>query len=304
MTPLVNEFTWSRRRDEVFVACPRQYHCEYYGSWNGWLAEAPPRTRLIYVLKQLKTRHMWAGDAVHRAIARTLENLRRGIEPLPGEEIIRLVLDEMRAGFRSSRDGLYRQRPKTLALYEHEYAEDVPDEEWRRTVDGALGCLRTFYASGIYRELGALPRADWLEIEQLSSFELDGVKIWVKLDCSHRDGPAVRVLDWKTGRVSGEDQTVQLGCYALYGVLRWGTAPGDVRMAEFNLAHNELLAYTVSEESLEGVKNYIRGSVADMRRLLVDAAANAPRPEEEFALAPTEEPCRRCKYRRVCPRFA
>jgi hypothetical protein len=211
----------------------------------------------------------------------------------------------MRTAFRSSRDGVYRQRPKSLALYEHEYAQEVADEEWRRTVDGALECLRTFYASAIYAELGALARDAWLEVEDFSSFDFEGVKVWVKLDASHRlPGGRVRVLDWKTGRVSSQDQTLQLACYALYATRTWGVAPRDVVMLEFNLAANEVLSYAVSEESLADVTGYIRGSIADMRRLLIAPERNVPRPEEEFPLAGTDRPCGRCKYRRVCPRFA
>jgi len=57
MTELKNEFSWSKTRDEVFKACPRQYWFAYYGYWNGWLDNAPGRTRQIYVLKVYNIRH-------------------------------------------------------------------------------------------------------------------------------------------------------------------------------------------------------------------------------------------------------
>jgi hypothetical protein len=54
MTKLKNEFSWSKTRDEVFSTCPRQYWFACYGYWNGWLENAPARTRQIYILKNLK----------------------------------------------------------------------------------------------------------------------------------------------------------------------------------------------------------------------------------------------------------
>ena len=78
MAEFKNEFSWSKTRDEVFRTCPRQYWFAYYGYWNGWLEDVSQRTRQIYVLKNLKSRQIWAGEKVHECIQRSLNNLRRG----------------------------------------------------------------------------------------------------------------------------------------------------------------------------------------------------------------------------------
>lgn len=114
MTELKNEFSWSKTRDEVFRTCPRQ---SCYGYWNGWLENAPERARQIYVLKDLKNRHMWAGEKVHECIQRSLNNIRRGIKVLSVDEIVSITLDQMRAEFRSSRVGNYLKNPKTCGLF-------------------------------------------------------------------------------------------------------------------------------------------------------------------------------------------
>ena len=305
MAQLENRFSWSRSRDECFTACPRQYFFEYYAFWDGWSADAPARTRLIYMLKQLKSRQMWVGGAVHDAIEHTFRNIRRGITPLGPEAIIQRTREDLRTAFRSSRAGHYRSRPKTPALYEHEYAVAVPDEEWRRVVENGLASLATFYQSAIYQELAALPRDAWLEVEEFSSFDLDGLRVWVKLDASHRlpEG-GVRIIDWKTGRLSSEQDLVQLACYALYATRTWGVSPRDVRMLEYNLASDEVMSYAVSEESLADIAGYIHGSAADMARLLTDPERNTPLPEDAFAASGSERSCARCKYRKVCPKFA
>lgn len=45
----------------------------------GWERNSPERTRLIYILRNLKNRYMWAGEKVHNCIKHTLRNLHRGI---------------------------------------------------------------------------------------------------------------------------------------------------------------------------------------------------------------------------------
>src|SRR5262245_39407157 len=119
MAKLENEFSWSKSRDGVFLECPRRYWFQYYGSWGGWEIGADPRTREIYVLKQVKSRQMWAGERVHAAIERSLKMMRASSRPLAVnvDEIVAITLDEMRLDFKSSREGFYRRRPKSCALF-------------------------------------------------------------------------------------------------------------------------------------------------------------------------------------------
>jgi len=66
---LTNDFGWSASRDRTFQQCHRQYWFNYYGSWGGWEEDAEPRTRELWILKQLQSRYMWLGDLVHRMAA-------------------------------------------------------------------------------------------------------------------------------------------------------------------------------------------------------------------------------------------
>ena len=68
MSTFKNEFSWSISRDRVFQTCPRQYYFNYYAYWGGWGQNAPERTKQIYLLKNLKNRHLWRGDHVHQCI--------------------------------------------------------------------------------------------------------------------------------------------------------------------------------------------------------------------------------------------
>jgi hypothetical protein len=121
---LVNEFSWSRSRDATFQDCRRKYFYHYYGAWGGWDAGAAADVRRLYVLKQLASRQMWAGRVVHDAIEMALHVYKEGRD-VPVEPFIADVVERMRNEWRSSRAGRYRENPKTLALFEHEYTLDL-----------------------------------------------------------------------------------------------------------------------------------------------------------------------------------
>lgn len=301
MAALVNEFSWSRSRDGTFQECRRRYWFQYYGAWGGWEADADPETRTIYLLKQLKSRQMWAGEVVHACIQRSLENLQAGVEPMAVDDILTLALDQMRIEWKQSRDHVYRSRPKTLALFEHDYDVPISAAEWRANAEHVTSCIRTFYGSDTYRWIRDQPRERWLEIEDFSSFQLDGVKVHVKLDFACREGDRVHIFDWKTGRRDEADNSIQLACYALYASEKWGPAPGRVRTVEFNVALDQLREYTVTPADIDRIRNYIRGSIRDMKELLRDPEGNDVA-RDDCPLTTEEWRCRHCNFKRLCGR--
>jgi len=300
MVELKNEFSWSKTRDEVFKTCPRQYWFAYYGYWNGWLEDAPERTRQVYVLKNLRNRHAWAGERVHECIQRSLNNLRRGIRVLPVDEIVSITLDRMRADYRSSRSGTYWKNPKTCGLFEHEYGVKLADEEWRETAGHVESCLRNFYASDIFDGLKAHRKEGWLEVEEFSSFHLGGIRINVVVDCAIREGEDILIYDWKTGKSIPEDLPVQLCCYALYAMEKWRVPPELVHLIEFNLSFNKANWFSMTQGEVENIQGYIRGSVKDMQSLLADAENNVPLGEEKFSRVEDDRVSPRCNFRKVC----
>lgn len=303
MAELVNEFSWSKSRDEVFRRCPRRYWFHYYGSWGGWEHDCDPRTRKIYVLKQLTTRAMWAGTKVHDCIKRALKNIRRTIDPMPEAEAIETTLAIMRKDFANSRRGDYRKNPKTCGFLEHEYGRDVPDTAWKETADHVVRCLRTFYRSAVFGRIRTLPPDRWLDVEDFSSFLLDGVKVHVVLDFSyHAPDGAVVIYDWKTGRSDSERNEVQLACYTFYATEQWGLTPDRVTTIEFNLAGGGEAEYQLKGQGLDSIRAYIRSSIRDMRSLLADRETNHA-VEERFAFTDRDRECDFCNFRSVCPRW-
>lgn len=304
---LRNEFSWSLSRDRALRECARKYYFTHYGMWGGWDRRADPRTREIYLLKNLKTRQMWAGTVLHDAVRRSIRVLRNGQDVLPAEEIVRITLARMRADWVASRQGRNREDPKRYpGLLEHEYGLPVDGARWREAADRVAACLRNFYASPFFDRLKALRPGQWLEAEDLRAFDLalgdHTVRVWVQLDAAFRDEDGgILIVDWKTGRFreSADDHRAQLTCYALYATRAFGVPVEKVRLVEFNLLANEVIQHRVSAMDIEAARAFIQGSVLDMRSLLADPDENLAL-EEDFARTADPAPCRRCPFLRVC----
>jgi len=300
MTELKNEFSWSKTRDEVFKTCLRQYWFAYYGYWNGWLENAPERTRQIYILKNLKNRQMWAGEKVHECIQRSLYNIRRGIKVLPVDEIVTITLDQMRAEFRSSKSKNYWKNPKSCALFEHEYEVELTDDQWKEVANNVENCLRNFYASDIYDGLKSHSRDGWLEVEEFSSFHLDNIRINLAIDCAIKEGDGVYLYDWKTGKSLSEDLSIELACYALYAMEKWHVHTESLRIIMYNLSFDKSNWFSISRGEVENIKGYIKGSIKDMQSLLEDAENNIPVEEGKFDKVEDDRVSLGCNFRRVC----
>lgn len=303
MGELKNEFSWSKSRDNVFRKCPRQYYFQYYGSWGGWDVQADKRIRKIYTLKQLKSRFAWAGAKVHDCIKTCLNNLRHGVKPMEEQEAIELTLDVMREDYANSKRGDYWKNPKTCGLFEHEYQKEVPNKAWKETADHVAHCLRIFYQSEVFQLIKGLEKEQWLEVEEFSHFFLDKTKVYVVLDFAFRDENGVIIYDWKTGKADTEQSQLQLACYSFYAIEKWKVKPKQVCTVEFNLANNETYPYGLKQADLEAIREYIRGSIRDMKLLLEDVEKNIAT-EENFDFVENERVCDFCSFKKVCPKWA
>jgi hypothetical protein len=309
MADLQNEFSWSKSRHERFDGCRRAYFFTYYGSWGGWEAAPGSATRELYVLKKLSSRWQWAGSLVHGALKHSLSRA-RGTGELPSLE---RVLEQTRAKARSewagSREKSYWREPsRIVGLVEHEYAEPVPDVEWKRIWNEVIeASLRAFWASAVADEIRRTPRERWLTVDELDAWLFEGTKVWVAVDFAYRDADGrVHVLDWKTGKERGVDH-VQVGIYALYAQQKWSVPPeqvvgGLVYLVGNGVPGGERVSVAADPAALSACTETMRASIGAMRAALEDPARNVAR-EEAFPRLDDRDACRRCPFRRPCGRL-
>jgi hypothetical protein len=299
MGELTNDFSWSRSRDATFQECRRKYYLHYYGAWGGWAADAAADLRLLYVLKQLASRQMWGGRAVHDAIELALQIYKQGRD-VPVEPFVADVIERMRGEWRSSRDGRYRDNPKTLALFEHEYAVELKREVWQALSRNVSTCLRNFFRLPLLAAVRKTPPEHW-SIEHWSKvFEFEGTPVWIAPDFGFwNDGGRLTLVDWKTGASDADATAFQLGCYALYAHEVLGVPPARVELLEVNLREPTVTPLAWDEGRLDAIREQLRLSIRSMRAYLAEPDANVAR-REDFERTEELRICRWCNFRRVC----
>ncbi|MBI2205352.1 MAG: PD-(D/E)XK nuclease family protein [Candidatus Rokubacteria bacterium] len=299
MREIRNEFSWSRSRDGSFQDCRRKYFYHYYGAWGGWAPDAPPDLRRLYILKQLASRQMWAGRTVHDAIEMALNAFADGRD-LPIEPFIRDVVERMRGEWRGSNTGRYRDEPKTLALFEHEYAVDLPREAWQAMSRNVETCLRNFFRLPLLARIRVTSSEHW-SIEHWSKvFDFEGTPMWIAPDFGFwTEEGRLALVDWKTGGKNGDGAAFQLGCYALYAAELLGVPPAKVDLLEVNLREPEVTEHRWDDERLEAIREQLRLSIRSMKAYLADPADNVAR-IEDFERTEELRICRWCNFRAVC----
>lgn len=305
MSRLTNTFSWSFSRHDMFQSCLKRYYFAYYASWGGWEATAPARTRELYVLKRLSTRQQWSGSHAHQAIEFLLKNARHDPDGSICSAVEARQIETMRREFRDSRAGRHRQDPVHVpGLFEHEYQLDVPDGEWKATVDRTGLATRNFLASGLWAELRSLPDEAFLAVEQRAHFLLDGLKVFAIPDLAIRREGKVILYDWKTGRADPAEHRMQLGVYALLATDRWTAAAEEIEAVVYNPVLDRQAVFHYTADDLETLREFVRDSADEMLFPLEDPQANDAGDGSAFDCAKSDQPCKSCNFLRACPRWA
>jgi CRISPR/Cas system-associated exonuclease Cas4 (RecB family) len=282
-----NPFSWSASRHDTFATCRRRYYYAYYAA-----NEDPEIKRL----KKLSALPLWAGSVVHETIEAFLKSHDALPSPEEQEAIVKAAVhSDMLGAWRDSEAG------GDFRLFEHEYQVPVEQEDKRLAVNTVMRSLRNFFKSETLREALAVGRERWLALEDLVSFPVGDVEVFLRMDLAFRarDGRVV-IVDWKTGRAEGRFNEVQIAGYALYAAAQaWVGDPEEI-LTELNyLVIPRSRRRTVKRQQLDHARSFIARSARDMRGLLIDPLANLAR-LEDFPMIDRPRVCRRCNFRRLC----
>lgn len=213
-------FSWSITRQRMLDTCPRQYYLRYYLSHNGWLDDAPERSRLAYRLSKLTTLDALLGTEMDER-AREIERAVRAGRPAPSaaelEERTRLAL---RAAWRSARDerAAFERSPKRTVMLRSFYLEGEPpdSQETDRINEKLAVCIRNLLAVPDWERIAACAQDGCVLIPDFAGFYLNEVKIFAAPDLAYVADGVLHVLDWKSGRRGDSDSTqVLLAAYCM-----------------------------------------------------------------------------------------
>jgi CRISPR/Cas system-associated exonuclease Cas4 (RecB family) len=281
-------FSWSASRHDTFATCRRRYYYSYYAS----LEDDEVRR-----LKKLSALPLWAGSVVHDAIESFLRTNDRVPSPEEQEALVRSVVHSgMLADWRESEAGSPRFR-----LFEHEYDVPVAAEDKRIAVNTVMRSLKHFFRSETLRHALDAGRDRWLALEDLVSFHVGEVEVFLRMDLAYRDRDGrVVIVDWKTGRGEGRFNEIQVAGYALYATEKgWVGDPEEISTELSYLVIPKAVRRGVTKKMVEHARRFIARSARDMKALLLDPAENVAR-LEDFPMIDRPQVCRRCSFRRLC----
>lgn len=304
MADLANEFTWSVSRDNLFRSCRRAYYYQYYGSWNGWNADADEKNRLLYLLKNIKSLPAWTGTIVHETIAEALRDHAETGRPVMADDLKSRAKEKLRRGWTEATTKAWLRQPKKTNLDELYYGngQSLAKEKTDKVKEKVYGCLDAFAAMPELQDILRLGPASWKPIDKLDSFDWQGTKIWCAVDFALKDPEGnLRIIDWKTGAEKTEALGLQLACYAHFAHDKWGAPPGTVKVYGCFLGEGARFAeYPLSPDGMVDAQERILTSIREMQQCLDDPARNIAH-EQDFPLAENSRPCRFCVFRGACP---
>jgi hypothetical protein len=297
-----NQFTWSYSRGAKYRYCPRAYYYHYYASWEGWQTDAPAPIKRVYLLKNLSSISRWVGNVVHETIKFAMARLKAG-HPMASDALIKQMHRRVQTDFEDSRSGRYQQTPNELVGFqEHYYQTKLPETAWREAWSKAEHYLRTFTQSALYADLRHQPATTFLNVEELQSFLVAGVKVWVQMDLARYAAGVIYLYDWKTGQVAPTELQQQLGIYGLYARYawpEWTTVP--IRGIVYALAEDRLLELELDDTALQTTQAAIKASISRLQGLLVEPQANLAE-LRRFPMIDDLSICQRCQFRELCGR--
>ncbi len=272
---------WSKSRAALWKECRRKF---FFTTQSSAAAEETAR------LKKLTNRYLWSGSSVHEAIGRLLQGVRQG-EPCPAvDEIVHETRRAMREEFKASQgDG------GPFRLFEHEYGTRLAPFAWQQQWGSVEKSLRWFLGSDWFRRLKLIPPEGWKAVDETLSFEVEGVKAFVKIDCAIEMNGRFALMDWKTSGLRPEDGDSLLVA-ALYAVEVWGAEPESIDAFAVSLKEGRHARAPVDAEALTNAALRIQHEALRMDEDLKSAGADPFRAE-----MPAERGvCRRCNFQRLC----
>lgn len=294
-----NEFSWSKSRDDLFQYCKRKYYYQYYGYWDGWNKDSPSRE--IYILKNLINKQMWIGQVVHDGIKNLLLLYKASMD-ISLSNLLNRIKDRLNTEFSISKSKFYRQFPKKVGLFEHEYDLLITKDEWDETFKSAEDNIKNFYNSDILQLIKKTNTKNWIFLEDFLSFDYDGTKIYLQIDFAMKEEGKISIFDWKTGQERDDAKIgLQLSSYSFYVLQKWNLSPEKIEVKVYNINLDKLDSFNITNEIINKTKEYIQSSISGMKSLLTDQTNNIAN-IENFPLTENKLKCSNCNFKRLCDR--
>ena len=293
---------WSYSKRGVLEQCPRKYYFGYYGSAVRKARGEPQKARLR-ALKKLKNRNERAGEILHRVIAHYFRSAgsHRVMDGKGMADWARKMFSADLAFSRRARGELPQPQGEypPSQLLEFFHGQIDAEELYRETERRLLSALANFAENRSFASVRALRGEPSVRVEKrfrMSSFPcaVSGV---VDLAAEWSGTPGV--VDWKIGnRSAGEDDSLQLNVYALWGEAEFSSSPEGVQLFKAFLGSSDLVRYHCTPVTLDRAKMRI---VQDALRMATVEDYGRHGEMRAFTACAQPRVCALCPFLTICP---
>ena len=297
------EKSWSISKMKVIENCFREYYYTYYGSHNGWVANATYEQKMAWRLKKLTNIWLMFGDKLHEVIKKTIKN-KHNLN-ITSDYLKKYMRNILNYGVKESilkhSDGSWDDYPRGEMLQEYYYGEKLDEESVNEIKKRINLCIDGFFNSKSYKDILS-SKSIVLEVDE-GNFDyifVHGVKIFALIDMLYIDEDGYYIItDWKTGKI-GEHDREQLLVYVLYVMEKYNVSLDKIKGRVEYLLLGESADYTFNEEDLVNIKNRIGLDLNVIDAFLVDKELNQPRDKEDFRKCDSLNKCKKCRFKKLC----
>lgn len=281
--------------------CPRKYFYNYYGYHNGWLREADDQSKQIYRLKNLQPIDALFGQIFHATVKDGVMNRKkRVIEP----DIFRRRINRaIKTAYLESRNSMedWLMHPKWYTMISEVYYEgDIPQDKKNAIIEKVNVTSDNVFASQSFMELTGNQDVQIIELDELKSFEVQGLTAYVKLDAFYELKNKYIITDWKTSTRDSLKDIDQLILYCWYAHRVLGVRLQDIEARLEYTQQSKVEVYNFNEEELGLIDRRLEKDLKLLQNYVLDFEANQPLPMKDFQQAKGSSLCKYCNFKEVC----
>jgi hypothetical protein len=307
---------WSINKSKTFKKCQRKW---YYSE----IVANPRSTEGIrketYLLKQLKSIYAWRGSLVDKVIQNYITPILLKHDIPNEKDVIDKALKLANSQIRFAKENKYRFPGITkskvgndyCALYDMHYKAKLDDASLKGAKDDIIVSLKNLLSSEI---LSDIARDNKYVVSQrtLSYHFFGGVNIVCVPDMIvFFENRQPLIIDWKVHAYGNSDAWLQLG---VYSVALCNTSPhrdfpeshsnihvevSKIDLLEFQLLKNVQRKYTISDEDVLDIEDYMLTSINQIKNLVNGRDFN-DLDKSLFQTSRNPQTCKSCQFKCLC----
>jgi len=307
---------WSFSAASTFLQCQKKW---YYDTKVANSTDSNPNRREAFRLAQLLNVAAWRGKLVDQVISSFIVPRISSGEGLDKEQVLNyadtLFEEQLRRANESPHGENGQSTDESLRFYELEYDTGVSDQAIEKARAEVKASLTNFLDSSLLRELTS--NGQKLIAQRPLQFKFAGAAVigMPDLIVFYRDRPPI-IVDWKVHASMHKEHRLQLCIYGL-ALARakphkdfpseWLDSikdPTKVKLVEYQLLHNRIIDYTITQDDIVDVEDYIYTTSTRMQNL-IDGVKDLP--EQAVMHLPTahySSACEMCNFKKPCWRSA